>query len=333
MRTRRKMAALLLVMIGLTLICTKPTNADSVWFWDWDTCTDEGWMAAQDTIIMTAGVPGQEGCGISVEQTGGHAPSIKIGGQTLDPGALVGGEFGNALPMTGEIYVDINRQIPTAPGSYVEMQIFDEDSFANFACYPYDGYGSIIDLGDGWYRHYMGNVDHWEVSVPEDAGYFYLSWNCDDTIGGNPVTFDNLMVTHEPVPIEVGVDIRPALCPNPLSIVSKGVLPVAIVGTNELDVYDIEPTSVSIVIGEVEISAIRHSYKDIATTAEPCVCPSSFGPNGFNDLLLDFRTEDILEALGSVAPDDVVELDFSGRLADLTPIFGSDCVLIRDAME
>jgi hypothetical protein len=336
MRTKKKMAALLLVMIGMTLTCAGRSDADTSLSWDWDSCTLEEWISPMPDIIVTVEDGREETCGIgaALEPDAIHVPTIKIEGQTLDPGALVGGLFGQHLDMTGEIYVDIDRKIPVAHSSYVGLEAFDEDSHAKFACYPYDGYGRIIDLGDGWFRHYMDNVGHWEGDFSLDAGCFYLEYHEVNPlpVGEPPVIFDNLMIAHEPVPVEVGVDIRPALCPNPLSVISKGILPVAILGTNEFDVYDIQPASVSIVIGEVEISAVRHSYKDVATSAEPCVCPSSSGPNGFTDLLLDFRTEDILEALGTVEDGDELELSFTGQLKDLTPIWGSDCVLIRDEM-
>jgi len=334
MRTKKKMATLLLVMIGLTLICAKTTNADTVLSWDWDSCTLEEWISPIPDEIIVTSEPGRDGtCGIGVLRTvTHHYPGIKIEGQTLDSGALVGGEFGQYLDMTGEIYVDIDRRISDQVGDFVELEIFNEDSHARFDYYPYSGHGSITDLEDGWYRYHLANLGRWEGDYSADAGCFYLIWHAAPDPPENPVVFDNLMIAHEPLPIEVGVDIRPALCPNPLSMISKGMLPVAILGTNEFDVYDIQPTSVSIVIGEVEISAVRHCYKDVATSAEPCVCPSSFGPNGFTDLLLHFQTEDIVEALGDVDPNDVLELDFTGQLKDLTPIWGSDCVLIRDEM-
>ena len=342
MRTKKKMTALLLVMIGLTLICARRSDADTSLSWDWDSCTLEEWIAPMPDIIVTVEDGRESTCGIGAALTpeSNHNPTIKIEGQTLDPRALVDGEITGEyieyMDMTGEIYVDIDRLIPSEFGAYVTLEVFDEDSMgmAKFICYPYGGHGSTEDLGGGWYRHHLINRHYWEENFSEDAGCFYLEYNGAGPlpVGEPPVVFDNLMIVYEPLPIEVSVDIRPSLCPNPLSVISKGMLPVAIVGTNEFDVEDIEPASVSIVIDGVEISAVRHSYKDVATSAEPCVCPNSYGPNGFTDLLLDFRTEDILEALGDVSPDDVVELNFTGQLIDLTPIFGSDCVLIRDEM-
>ncbi|MCJ7692418.1 MAG: hypothetical protein MUO22_03250 [Sedimentisphaerales bacterium] len=319
-------------MIGLTLICAKTADADSPWSWDWDSCTLEGWISPMPDIIVTVEDGREETCGIgaALEPDATHVPTIKIGGQALDPGALVGGLFGSDLEMTGEIYVDIDRQTPFEFANYVELEIFDHDSYGRFLCYPYYGRGSIEDLGGGWYRHHLTNLGHWYGDFsPLDAGCFYLRYNEVDPlpVGEPPVIFDNLKIAPEADPIPVDIDIRPSCCPKPLSMRSKGILPVAILGTNGFDVNDIEPTSV-VLNG---VSAVRHCYRDAATSAEPCVCPDSVGPDGFIDLVLNFPTEDILGTLGVELNDgDEFELDLTGQLIDGTPIVGSDCVLIRD---
>ena len=48
-----------------------------------------------------------------------------------------------------------------------------------------------------------------------------------------------------PTPIiAVAVDIKPGSCPNPLNVKSKGVLPVAVLGTEEFDATQMDPASV-----------------------------------------------------------------------------------------
>ncbi len=63
--------------------------------------------------------------------------------------------------------------------------------------------------------------------------------------------------------IEVGVDIKPQSCPNPLNVRGRGVLPVAILGGCGVDVYDIDAASVTL----AGVPAIRSSYQDVATPA------------------------------------------------------------------
>ncbi|MHC4211981.1 MAG: DUF4159 domain-containing protein [Planctomycetota bacterium] len=61
--------------------------------------------------------------------------------------------------------------------------------------------------------------------------------------------------------ITVAVDIKPGSCPNPVNVKSSGLLPVAILGSDEFDVGMIDPTSIML----AGVSAIRSSYEDVAT--------------------------------------------------------------------
>ena len=56
----------------------------------------------------------------------------------------------------------------------------------------------------------------------------------------------NATGTPPPQTIPVLVDIHPQSCPNPLKPTSKGVIPVAILGTDEFDVTTINPATVLI---------------------------------------------------------------------------------------
>ncbi|MHC4725285.1 MAG: hypothetical protein ACYS9V_13755 [Planctomycetota bacterium] len=58
------------------------------------------------------------------------------------------------------------------------------------------------------------------------------------------VTFVFAFNVLAPVLIPVSIDIKPGSCPNPLNINSKGVLPVAILGTGDFDVQEIDPASI-----------------------------------------------------------------------------------------
>ncbi|MHC5074340.1 MAG: integrin alpha, partial [Planctomycetota bacterium] len=96
----------------------------------------------------------------------------------------------------------------------------------------------------------------------------------------------------------VDIDIKPGSCPNPLNVKSKGKLPVAILGSEDLDVYDVDVASVRL----AGVEAIRSSYEDVAApVADPCDCNcTTEGPDGYLDLTLKFATEDIVDAIGEV---------------------------------
>jgi len=128
-------------------------------------------------------------------------------------------------------------------------------------------------------------------------------------------------------PILVGVDIKPGSCPNPLNVKSRGVLPVAILGSEDFDVNTIDIASIRL----AGIAPIRSSFEDVAaplSDANECEC-SKEGPDGFLDLTLKFETQKILEAIGEVDHGDELVLALTGVLSDETPVNGSDCIVIR----
>ena len=91
----------------------------------------------------------------------------------------------------------------------------------------------------------------------------YLCVNSDDPV--RPIVVVPVSLTVEPAVIEVAVDIRPGSCPNPLNCKSKGVLPVAILGTAELDVTSIDPVTVRL----AGAYPLRFELEDVATPFTP----------------------------------------------------------------
>ncbi len=136
--------------------------------------------------------------------------------------------------------------------------------------------------------------------------------------------------------IIVALDIKPGSCPNPLNPKSKGVLPVAILGTEDFDVTMLDPASVRL---EEVVAPLRWSLEDVATPFEPFIgkedaddCTTG-GPDGFMDLTLKFDTQEVVSALGDVEDGDVLVLAVTGNLKEEfggTPIQGEDVVIIRN---
>jgi hypothetical protein len=125
----------------------------------------------------------------------------------------------------------------------------------------------------------------------------------------------------------VEVDVKPGSCRNPFNVKSRGVLPVAILGSEEFDVSSIDAASIRL----AGVAPIRSSYEDVATPvsdSEECEC-STEGPDGFGDLTLKFETQEIVKALGEADHGDELVLELTGVLSDETPIEGGDCITIR----
>ncbi|MGB5892904.1 MAG: T9SS type A sorting domain-containing protein, partial [Ignavibacteriaceae bacterium] len=187
---------------------------------------------------------------------------------------------------------------------------------------------------------YINGVFEAEVSDDTfDSGGVALAggWN-----GYAPcyVEFDNVSVYNEQNGDGlVDFDIKPQSCPNPLNVKSRGKFPVAILGTNDFDVTDIDPSTLLL----EGVAPIRWSIEDVSTplsslsssgqavlnpSFDVCDCTTE-GPDGYDDLTLKFNTQELVAALGTVNNGDELELTITGSLLDGTTIEGSDCVIIK----
>jgi hypothetical protein len=182
-----------------------------------------------------------------------------------------------------------------------------------------------------------------DASVPHEAFVF----NLGDSILARYVRFDvstnhgnpghysvsevAFGVSAEPVTLLVPLDIKPQSCPNPLAARSKGVLPVAILGTEDFDVTTIDIATITL----AGVSPLRSNLEDVATPLnkdDECEC-SSEGPDGFTDLTLKFDRQEIIAALGdlSLLPRrSVIPLTLSGMLMgdDMITLEGTDCIVL-----
>ena len=147
------------------------------------------------------------------------------------------------------------------------------------------------------------------------------------------------------VPIEdisygqpVFVDIKPGSCPNPLNLKLKGVLPVAILGTEEFDVASIDPASIRLSKEGVEgeVAPLRWSYEDVATPFEGELCDCwDLNDDGYMDLTIKFKAQEVVNTLElDENAGETIHLTLKGNLVGAgpeegTPIQGQDCVRIK----
>ena len=134
----------------------------------------------------------------------------------------------------------------------------------------------------------------------------------------------------------VPVDIDPGSCPNPLVVSKRGVVAVAILGTDSFDVTQIDRDSIRLL--EV-VQPVRSNVIDVATPyhlftwdasgtgveADSC---TDEGPDGKGDLVLTFEKKDILKALGSVKTGAVVVVRLTAREKSGASLVGQDVVVI-----
>jgi len=132
----------------------------------------------------------------------------------------------------------------------------------------------------------------------------------------------------------VPVDIKPGSCPNPLNPKSRGKLPIAVLGTANLDVTTIDPLTIRL----EGVAPIRSSLEDVATSFELLTgkedcdldCTEE-GADGWLDLTLKFVTQEIVDVLGEDVEGGCRVLTLTAHLKEefgSTPIEGEDVVWI-----
>jgi hypothetical protein len=116
-----------------------------------------------------------------------------------------------------------------------------------------------------------------------------------------------------------------------LNTTQRGVLPVAILGTADLDVTTIDPATLLL----EGVAPLRWSYEDVATPYEPFLgkpldayACNEYGPDGYMDLVLHFDAQAVITALGPVSDGEVLILMLTGNFYDDRAIAGEDVVKI-----
>jgi hypothetical protein len=147
-------------------------------------------------------------------------------------------------------------------------------------------------------------------------------YECRDwaLINGEPMRDENGETIYEYKTITVPampVDIKPQSCPNPLNVKDKGVIPVAILGTEDFDVAAVDPASVML----AGVSPLRWDWEDVATPFDPWFGREDCfedcweeGPDGYMDLTVKFDAQEVVAALGEVEDGDCLRLHVTAKL-------------------
>jgi len=145
-------------------------------------------------------------------------------------------------------------------------------------------------------------------TISVESGYSFGFIVGGSNFDSNSVLQGTLTITNFGMPINI--DIKPGSSTNPINVKSNGVLPVAIIGSSDLDVNDIDIATLTLVGPGGEIALI----------------PDKWSSDG--DLIIFFSTQAVVGILGDVNDGDTVTLKINGNLLNGMPIEGEDVVLI-----
>jgi hypothetical protein len=206
------------------------------------------------------------------------------------------------------------------------------DSTKNWAPCCTDGY-AIGSLDGGWamfgqFLALPAGIDQW-AAVSSDGGSIILELEV-----ARRVRLD----VFQPV----SVDIKPGSCPNPINVKSKGVLPAAIMGTDNFDVTTIDPASLRLRLKGTEdegVAPLRWALADVGEPFDPFIgkedcfedCADCSCADSSLDLVFHFDTQEVVAALGDVYDGDCLVLEIIGALKEEyngTSIVGEDVVWI-----
>jgi hypothetical protein len=178
-----------------------------------------------------------------------------------------------------------------------------------------------------------------ECDISSDFGPWYF---CDPEVSDCSLDCNYNCIPDECdeglEPYELDLDIKPGSCPNSFNRDNNGVLPIALVGTEEWDMMDVDISTLRLsradgVGGEVAPHEGPPGpgtvYEDVSTPfyGEGCECAEG-GPDGMMDISMKFQTELVNEVLemADLMPGALIPLVVTGNLNNGCPFVAYDCV-------
>jgi len=202
----------------------------------------------------------------------------------------------------------------------------------------FDPYWNLIQFPTLDMTGIPGTWDHYVIDVeitPELVGgalqFGFLNLAQDWEPSG--MVYDN--IGFDVAPVVVSLDVKPGSCPNPVNVNSRGDLPVAILGSADLDAGTIDPASIRL----AGVAPLRSDYEDVGTPFDPYLgredcefdCHEMEG-DGWMDLTFKFDTQEIAAALGG-ADGECIVVPMTGNFWPAYGggrIVGEDVVVILD---
>jgi hypothetical protein len=136
----------------------------------------------------------------------------------------------------------------------------------------------------------------------------------------DPTWTDQMRIlTQGTCEIQVGIDIKPGSYPNSLNINGKGVIPVAILGSADFDVNNVDVSTLAFAGLAVRVKGNGSPQCSVEDVSGDFTYPEG-APDGYPDLVCQFVDDPTYWVVG----DSIAELN--GSLNDGTSFVGSDSI-------
>ena len=202
-----------------------------------------------------------------------------------------------------------------APAPYLTViEVFigaDTPSSGNYNVTTTGQYGAMVVWGD--------SSRYGEPLTYNVNGLLATKLGPDPGVFGLQNQVVNLAAVSGISPIEVDIDIKPGSFPNSLNVNSKGMVPVAILGSADFDVMMVDPPTVLLSWDGISfvpgVPPLRWAYEDV-------------NGDGFMDLGLRYSMEELMTVTMTNEPPGDLIMTLMGSLMDGTRIAGEDTVRI-----
>jgi len=220
----------------------------------------------------------------------------------------------------------------TIASSMTNIYIYRGTDYAG-ECWAYTVAGWVGDVGlDHFTTHHIQppkvkeGKEAWPTSAIVSIAPTVMEWRIPlselPMSPGDPIAFDFMSYSEgcstwptawlyeqyytlvSPV-IEVDIDIKPGSDPNSINLKSKGVVPVAVLTTDDFDASNVDPSTVKF----AGAAPVRWTMEDV-------------DGDGDMDMLFHFKTQEL------DLDENSTEATLSGETIDGTPIEGTDTVNI-----
>ena len=145
---------------------------------------------------------------------------------------------------------------------------------------------------------------------------------------GSAVAGSNVLLYEWAEEMHATIDIEPGVCPSTFDPRLQDVVTVALIGTPHFDVNDVDVTSVYL----QDAVPVRVQYQDISRPGDGVDCPcSSDGRDGFEDIVLLFRIQDLFSDVNALSASTSQQLTLTGKFKSGSNFEATNCVVVASS--